>query len=211
MEKNKNILTNDKALYKEEQEKEAKNTDPMMTDDVFNAIQSQNMGDGLLSLPEAEIDVEDEAQVEYKVGKKFETYGKYTEEILKDIINNPSKYKMKSKKHGEMNLKEALDKGYNPETDEFDRPRIKSKEELTEGLSDSDKEAIERITSPESANIPPEDAKALGVTDERFIKKPKQEELFVPEAPAEDEAEAEPEEGKEDAAGTEDLIARMGA
>lgn len=211
MEKNKNILTNDKALYKDEQEKEVKNTDPMMTDDVYNAIQSQNMGDGLLTLPEAEIDVEDEAQAEYKVGKEFETYGKYTEEVLKDIINNPSKYKMKSKKHGEMNLKDALDKGYNPDTDEFDKPRIKSKEELTEGLADSDKEAIERMTNPESANIPPEDAKALGVEDERFIKKPNQEELFVPETPAEGEAEAEPEEGEGDAAGMEALMAMMGA
>lgn len=206
----KNNLTKDASLYKEASKKDEEKDKMQMTDEIFGTIQAQNMGDGLLTLPDEEKEIDDDVEAEYKVGKDFETYGKYTEEILQDIIKNPSKYKMKSKKHGEMNLKEALDKGYNPDTDEFDREPIKSKEELTKGLSDSDREAIEKMTSPEAAQIPPEDAKALGVEDERFIKKANQGADAVPETPVTDGEDVLPEGGEGADDGMAALMAMMG-
>ena len=197
MPETKKNLTEDQSLYEELPKKDEDKDETQMTDGIYDTIQAQNMGDGLLTLPDEDIELDEDVAAEYTVGKDFETYGKYTEEILQDIIKNPSKYKMKSKKHGEMNLKEALDKGYNPDTDEFDKEPIKSKEELTKDLSDSDKEAIDKMTSPEAAQIPPEDAKALGVEDERFIKKANQQAEAVPEAPTEGGEDILPEGGDE--------------
>lgn len=210
MPETKKNLTKDESLYEELPKKDEDKDETQMTDGIYETIQSQNMGEGLLTLPDKDIELDEDVAAEYTVGKDFETYGKYTEEILQDIIKNPSKYKMKSKKHGEMNLKEALDKGYNPDTDEFDKEPIKSKEELTEGLSDSDKEAIDKMTSPEAAQIPPEDAKALGVEDERFIKKANQQAEALPEAPTEggEDILPEGEEGGDD--GMAALMAMMG-
>jgi len=140
MEKKKNEITEDLSLVKESPKAKEDKGDPSeMTPEVFDTIQSQNMGDGLLQLEPTEDPLREEPIADITAGTKIETLGKYSEEIMKDILNNPAKYKFKSKKHGEMNLKDAMDKGYNPDTDEFDKPRKKSKEELMEGLSDSDK------------------------------------------------------------------------
>lgn len=208
MEKKKNEITEDLSLVKESPKaKEDKGDPSKMTPEVFDTIQSQNMGDGLLQLEPKEDPLREEPIADITAGAKIETLGKYSEEIMKDILNNPAKYKFKSKKHGDMNLKDAMDKGYNPDTDEFDKPRKKSKEELMEGLSDSDKESINNITDPASAQVPEKDAEALGIKDERFIKKPSQEELFIPEAPIADGEESI--EG-EDAAGMEDLLGLLG-
>lgn len=210
MPETKKNLTKDQSLYEELPKKDEDKDETQMTDGIYDTIQSQNMGDGLLTLPDEDIELDEDVAAEYTVGKDFETYGKYTEEILQDIIKNPSKYKMKSKKHGEMNLKEALDKGYDPDTDEFDKEPIKSKEELTKDLSDSDKEAIDKMTSPEAAQIPPEDAKALGVEDERFIKKANQQAEAVPEAPTEGGEDILPEGGEGGDDGMAALMAMMG-
>lgn len=210
MPETKKNLTEDQSLYEELPKKDEDKDKTQMTDGIYDTIQAQNMGDGLLTLPDEDLELDEDVAAEYTVGKDFETYGKYTEEILQDIIKNPSKYKMKSKKHGEMNLKEALDKGYNPDTDEFDKEPIKSKEELTKDLSDSDKEAIDKMTSPEAAQIPPEDAKALGVEDERFIKKANQQAEAVPEAPTEGGEDILPEGGDGGDDGMAALMAMMG-
>lgn len=209
MEIEKNKLTDDLSLVKETpKEDEPTGNKPKMTSDVFDEIQSQNMGEGLLELEPKEDVFRDKPIAEIKPKEDIEMLGKYSEEIIKDIMSNPAKYKFKSKKHGDLNLKDAMDKGYNPDTDEFDKPKRKSKEELMNGLSNSDKESINKITDPTSAQIPEKDAEALGVKDDRFIKKPSQDELFIPEAPAEDEK--QPVASEEESAGMDELMSMLG-
>lgn len=185
------------------EDKEVKKTsDNKIGDDLFNQLLSQNMGEGTFEEIKPEVE-EKEADVKYKVSSEIEPLGKYSDEIVKDIMSNPAKYKMKSPKHGEMNLKEALDKGYNPETDEFDRKKKRSKEEITAGLSDSDKESIDKITDPKSAKIPPKEAEALGVKDPNFIQQETAPtDMVMPEA----QPVAEGEEGGEGMAGLETLL-----
>lgn len=185
------------------EDKEVKKTsDNKMDDDLFNQLLSQNMGEGTFEEIKPEVE-EKEADVKYKVSSEIEPLGKYSDEIVKDIMSNPAKYKMKSPKHGEMNLKEALDKGYNPETDEFDRKKKRSKEEITAGLADSDKESIDKITDPKSAKIPPKEAEALGVKDPNFIaQEDVPTDLVMPEA----QPIAEGQEGEEEMAGLEALL-----
>ena len=185
------------------EDKEVKKTsDNKIDDDLFNQLLSQNIGEG--TFEEIKPDVEEkEADVKYKVSSEIEPLGKYSDEIVKDIMSNPGKYKMKSPKHGEMNLKEALDKGYNPESDEFDRKKKRSKEEITEGLSDSDKESIDKITDPKSAKIPAKEAEALGVKDPNFIaQEDAPTDMVMPEA----QPVAEGQEGEEGMAGLEALL-----
>lgn len=186
------------------EDKEVKKTsDNKIGDDLFNQLLSQNMGEGTFEEIKPEVE-EKEADVKYKVSSEIEPLGKYSDEIVKDIMSNPAKYKMKSPKHGEMNLKEALDKGYNPETDEFDRKKKRSKEEITAGLSDSDKESIDKITDPKSAKIPPKEAEALGVKDPNFIaQEDVPTDLVMPEAQP---PIAEGQEGEEGMAGLEALL-----
>lgn len=185
------------------EDKEVKKTsDNKIGDDLFNQLLSQNMGEGTFEEIKPEVE-EKEADVKYKVSSEIEPLGKYSDEIVKDIMSNPAKYKMKSPKHGEMNLKEALDKGYNPETDEFDRKKKRSKEEITAGLADSDKESIDKITDPKSAKIPPKEAEALGVKDPNFIaQEDVPTDLVMPEA----QPVAEGQEGEEGIAGLESLL-----
>lgn len=185
------------------EDKEVKKTsDNKIGDDLFNQLLSQNMGEGTFEEIKPEVE-EKEADVKYKVSSEIEPLGKYSDEIIKDIMSNPAKYKMKSPKHGEMNLKEALDKGYNPETDEFDRKKKRSKEEITAGLADSDKESIDKITDPKSAKIPPKEAEALGVKDPNFIaQEDVPTDLVMPEA----QPVAEGQEGEEGMAGLEALL-----
>lgn len=179
----KNKITKDLSLP-EKATNEGTSTDiPGVPDDLAATINAQNMGEGTFLFNE-EPDEEEipESTVQYKSGNDLELLGDYSEELINDIIKNPAKYKFVSKKHGQMNLKEAIDKGYNPDTDEFDKPKRKSKEQMTEGLSDSDKESIDKITDPSNAKVPAKDAEAFGISDERMI--------------AKDEATALPKEGE---------------
>lgn len=177
-----------------------------MNQEVFEQIQSQNMGEGTMLLDEEPEDneQEDDLLIETKAEGEIEFEGEYSEKIIEDILKNPGKYKMTSPKHGEMNLKEAFDNGYNPETDEFDKGKRKTKEEFTEGLSDSDKEAIDHLTDPANAKIPPADAEMYGVTDPRMIAG--NEEDMLAEMPATEEGLMPEGEGEMDLGGLEALL-----
>lgn len=185
---------------------------PAMTPELFDTINSQNMGDGTFLFDEEPTDGEKNAEpsVEYKPKSGIEMTGPYSDEMFADIMKNPSKFFFVSKKHGKMNLKDAIDKGYNPDTDEFDKPKRKSKEELTEGLSDSDRESINKITDPANAKVPPKDAEKYDIKDDRFIAKPEgqmlPEEVAAPTAAPAVEGEATPE---GEANGNEDIMALL--
>lgn len=174
---------------------------PEINDELLDIFQSQNMGEGNLEIIDEEDELEEnEPEIEMEADSEIEFEDEYADDLLKDIMANPSKYRLKSKKHGEMNLKDALDDGYNPETDEFDREPIRSKEEMMEGLSDSDKEAINHMTDPRNANIPDKDAEAMGIDNALFS--PEDEEELMLDSPEEDLEE-------EDLGGLEELLGGM--
>jgi len=92
--------------------------------------------------------------------------GKYEKELISKIKKNPDKFMVETSE-GQMTLKEAMERGWNPKSDKFDKEDIvKKKEEALSKLSDSDREAIERLTNPETAQIPAAEAEAMGL-DER--------------------------------------------
>lgn len=209
----KNKLKMDLTIPEEVDPNKKETDSPEISDTLLETINAQNMGEGTFLFNEEEGEELPEPDVDYKSGKELELLGEYSDEMINDILKNPSKYKFTSKKHGEMNLKEAMDKGYNPETDEFDGEKMKSKEEMMEGLSESDKEAINKITDPANAKIPPKDAEQFGITDENMIDKGS-EELFLggeeeldENAIAIPEGEGEAEEGMESDAA---LMAMLG-
>ena len=106
-------------------------------------------------------EVEEENKV--KPGKIKKKLGKYIEKMLFDMKKNPEKYMLETPR-GMMTIEEALQQGYDPATKDFTEKGTKQDfEESLAALSESGRENIKRITSPEAAQMPQSQAEALGV------------------------------------------------
>lgn len=106
-------------------------------------------------------EVEEENKV--KTGKVKKKLGKYVEKMLFDMKKNPEKYMLETPR-GMMTIEEALQQGYDPATKDFTEKGTKQDfEESLAGLSESGRENIKRITSPEAAQMPQSQAEALGI------------------------------------------------
>jgi len=115
-------------------------------------------------------DVDKEAKV--SVGKAAEPKGKYQKMFTKNLLEKPDEYKIMTPK-GEMTVAEAISKGYNPITKRFDRAHDQAelKKKKLSALNDADREALEKFTSPEAAQVAPADAEKYGLAPgSRMIK-----------------------------------------
>jgi hypothetical protein len=149
---------------KKSSKKKDEEDDEGINEDALMKMMMTDMGEG--GLEELKPDVEtDELDVETKPDEdSFEPLGKYSDEVIEDVTKHPEKYIVKTSE-GEMNLRDALDEGWNPDTDEFDHensPRRK-KEQALGGLSESDQQAIGEITDRGNAHIPPAEGEQYGL------------------------------------------------
>lgn len=110
--------------------------------------------------------METDEKAKNKPGKIKRKLGKYAEKFIFDMKKNPEKYMIETPR-GLMTIEEAIQQGYDPATKDFtDKGSKEAFEESLEGMSESSKEAIKRITSPETAQIPPAMAEGMGVEGE---------------------------------------------
>lgn len=117
-------------------------------------------------------DADEEAQLKGKGTAKPSE--KYSTEFQKDILKNPENY-MIDTPLGQMTVKEAQDKGYNPLTRRFRKENSKAKETL-DMLNDKDKAAVEKLFDPSQLGLAQADAQGLGLNpNSPMIKQPGQE------------------------------------
>lgn len=106
-------------------------------------------------------EIHEEAKV---TTKSAHAKGKYVKKFMSDVGKHPEKYIVNTPK-GEMTIAEAMKKGYNPITKRFEKD--KSPEEIKkkhlEGLNETDREAVDKLTSPSAAHIPAKDAETMGL------------------------------------------------
>jgi hypothetical protein len=135
--------------------------------EILQEIFATNMGEG--TLEEVDPEVEDDEDKNPMVGYEHDedsmvAEGQYADKIVEDVLTHPEKYVVKTSK-GEMNLKDAMEEGWDPESDTFDEENsIRNQEEkILGGLGDSDRAEIERMTNPSNAKIPPAEAGQFGI------------------------------------------------
>ena len=87
---------------------------------------------------------------------------KYATEFQKDMLKNPEDYTINTPK-GEMTIKEAMEKGYDPVTKRFNNSGTKKKEEVLSQLNDKDRAAVEKLFDPSQVGLAPADAQAMGL------------------------------------------------
>lgn len=105
----------------------------------------------------------EDPEVTYTQKKVKERLGKYKQDMVKDMVKNPSEYTITTPE-GQMTLEEAVKRGYNPKTGQFDlEPIEKPSEDKISELSKSDQEAYYRLFSPKNAQIPPAEADLYGL------------------------------------------------
>ena len=133
----------------------------MMTGDNTNGLFEPNEEELLDEDEKAHEDVDEEAEVKSsgKVTEKGKKYIKLFQDELKD---NPGEF-MINTPEGQMTVKEAIKRGFNPETGEFDEAPEDKLNGMLEGLNDADKEGIQGLLDPRNANIAPADAAKFGL------------------------------------------------
>lgn len=87
---------------------------------------------------------------------------KYATEFQKAMIKNPEDY-MVNTPRGEMTIKEAMAKGYDPITKRFNNEVANKKENTLNKLNDKDRAAVEKLFDPSQLGLAPADAEAMGL------------------------------------------------
>lgn len=134
-------------------------------DAVLEMLMTGENTEGMFTPNKEETDKEKEEDETLKadIGTTTNVSKKYQKALLEDMIKNPDKFKIDTPE-GEMTVKEALEKGYNPVTKQFGENKFKKKkDELLSQLNEDDKAKVERMTSPEAAGLAPADAEMMGL------------------------------------------------
>lgn len=157
-------LVEEKKLQLREKSKKAKqatnNEDFDLTQIMMSPI--SGMQGNFVSDDKGEFE---DSEIDYVQGRIQERLGKYKQEVVEDMIKNPDQYTLTTPE-GEMTLEKAIAKGYNPKTGRFDLDPISLDfEDRLNELGDSDKEAIQKIFSPQNARIPPAEAAQYGIPE----------------------------------------------
>jgi len=154
---------------------------PMATDldkDALNhMLMSGDSSEGNLTFEDDKPKPNPDEKPEYeaKDGKIIRKLGKYEKELFESIRKNPEKYTVKTPK-GDMNLKEAMSKGFNPKKGTFDgRDFKKEEEDILAKAPESDRNRIQSMTNPENAQFPEAEAERFGIDKKNpMVKKPMQ-------------------------------------
>lgn len=97
--------------------------------------------------------------------KMREPLGKYKKSLQEQVQANPGMYSMMTPQ-GRMTVKEAIRKGFNFQTGEFDKPDIeKEKERILNGVPEEQRRNVKRLTKPRQAELPEEEAQEMGIED----------------------------------------------
>ena len=95
---------------------------------------------------------------------------KYATQFQEDIIKNPENYYINTPK-GEMTVKEAMQKGYDPLTKRFNGGGTNKKDEMLSQLNDKDRAAVEKLFDPSQVGLAPADAASMGLKpDSKMIR-----------------------------------------
>ena len=159
-------------------EDKKKSSGKSIDDEVIAAMMAN--GDntkGMFEPDESEVTDEDEKlheeqheDAKVKVKGEAKPSEKYAAEFQKDMIKNPEDYFIQTPK-GEMSIKEAMAKGYNPITKRFNNSTNTKKEEALSRLNDKDKAAVEKLFDPSQLGLAPADAQAMGLKpDSKMIR-----------------------------------------
>lgn len=115
--------------------------------------------------PKEGIAFEEEEPSVIKSVKMVEPLGKYKKSLKEQVQANPGMYTTMTPR-GRMTVKEAIRKGYNFQTGEFDKPDIdKEKERILNGVPEEQRKNVKRLTRPRQAELPEEEAEAMGIED----------------------------------------------
>lgn len=158
------------------EEKKTKSNAQQFDSDVLRAmINGGENQEGMVTVePEDEIDprtkqslfTEIEPENQVKPGKIRKKLGKYVEKFIFDMKKNPDKYQIMTPR-GMMPIDQAIQQGYDPATKDFTDKGSKAEfEEALGQLSESGRENIKRITSPENIQMPVSAAEGMGIDTE---------------------------------------------
>lgn len=130
--------------------------------------------------------------------------GKYKKSKLDQIKANPGMFTTMTPR-GRMTVKDAIRKGYNFQTGEFDKPNIEEeKEKILGALPEEERKNVKRITRPSQAELEEEEAGEMGIEDPTNMMVRKKKPMPV-EAPPQ-EAAVEGEEAPMDPAALQALL-----
>lgn len=101
-------------------------------------------------------------EVKLKTKGQAKPSKKYESAFQKDILKNPENYYINTPK-GEMTVKEAMSKGYNPLTRDFDNQTNSKLEQTMSMLNDKDREAVGKLFDPAQVGLAPADAESMGL------------------------------------------------
>ena len=158
------------------EEKKTKSNAQQFDSDVLRAmINGGENQEGMVTVePEDKIDprtrqslfTEIEPENQVKPGKIRKKLGKYVEKFIFDMKKNPDKYQIMTPR-GMMPIDQAIQQGYDPATKDFTDKGSKAEfEEALAQLSESGRENIKRITSPENIQMPVSAAEGMGIDPE---------------------------------------------
>jgi hypothetical protein len=160
------IKQEEKDLKKKDPKENEKDDDgDYMSSETIDQMFFTNMGEGTLEEIDPDLGEEQEEGIKTKTKEDtFEFKGEYEEELVRDVLSNPQKY-MVTTSRGDKNLKEAMDEGWDPKSDTFDDSKNfnKNKEEVMNGLSESNRQGIEGMLDPSNAKFPPSEADTYGL------------------------------------------------
>ena len=101
-------------------------------------------------------------EVKLKTKGQAKPSKKYESAFQKDILKNPENYYIDTPR-GEMTVKEAISKGYNPLTRDFDNQANSKLEQTMSMLNDKDREAVGKLFDPAQVGLAPADAESIGL------------------------------------------------
>lgn len=162
---------NEEEMLEEETEKEPSEKDGKFDSELVNKMLAtgENQEGMIQELPEEESEPlfqEKDESAQTKVGKVKQKLGKHIDAFLFDMKKNPDKYMIETPQ-GKMKIEDAIKRGYDPATKDFtEKPPKQAFEEMLSGLSDTGKQAIMDLSDPSKAELPPDEAAAMGLEEE---------------------------------------------
>lgn len=158
------------------EQKKEKKTEDKFDSDILASMMTADGKDGNFRIEkEEDSEPEEDSKISILTDKVKERFGRYKNEILKDVYKNPDKYAIETKR-GLVPIKEAIAMGWNPKTNDFtDKPIGLSVKEKLAGLNENDRRVVESFTDPSMAGIAAADAEGFGLPqDSNMIARPPQ-------------------------------------
>lgn len=185
-----NSLEKMDKISKEKPQKTNKDSKTLDEDVINELLKTGENTDGMFIPDEKKEDEdklheEEDEEAKLKVGKDIKPSKKYEKHFKNDMLKHPDQYKVNTPQ-GEMTVSEAIRKGYNPITKQFEKEHDQNsiKEKHLSQLNDADRAAIEKVTDPTIAQVAPADAEMYGLDANSPMVKSATPQPAMPAAPA---------------------------